>query len=342
MTAFVAKRSGKLLLLGCSIAISFVVAEVVLRIYSAGYLLIPIDGHPVLHHVQPSNLEFTSYNIAEEFGGHSVIYDKDGFRVPHHEYAYDNSLKDVVFLGDSFVEASEVPYEQTFVSLFAEEFENFNARNFGVSSYSPLLSYLQLKHYLNSIKPVLVVHLVFENDLEDDRQYYSLAERENGTVTAVPGEVDSPVRRFLRQFYVARLVHRALITVQALAKNSFEEGENKVSLYLDDPDLGEITPYYINKISQLATEHNIRYLLMCVPSKLKFNEMREHNDICKKIKKLASDSKIEYVDLDSFFSNNADGEKPFFDRNIHLNATGHRLTHLALINYLKSNPQSLQ
>ena len=61
----------------------------------------------------------------------------------------------------------------------------------------------------------------------------------------------------------------------------------KKSYYLEDPEIGETTPHFIKKISQMAKEENIKYLLMCVPSKLKFNEMREHEDICKKIKSLS-------------------------------------------------------
>ena len=116
---------------------------------------------------------------------------------------------------------------------------------------------------------------------------------------------------------------------------------DRVSLYLEDPDLGEITPYYINKIHQLLENKNARYLIMCVPSKLKFNDMREHKDICLKIKDLANQLGIEYVDLDGFFSRHIGNGKPFFERNIHFNETGHLLTYQALVDYLKSNPQAV-
>jgi len=332
------KWSQRLLLVICSVGISLVIAEVTLRLFSAGYLGHPTDGHPILHHVQPSNFEFTSFDVADEFGGHMVVYDKDGFRIPRHGYEYDDSLKDVIFLGDSFVEASEVPYEETFVSLFAAEFEQFNARNFGVSSYSPLLSYLQLQNFLDDLDPVLMVHLVYENDLQDDIKYGKLAVRDGGRITAVPGRPNSTAHLLLRESYVARLINRARLTVKALTNEYASDGEDRISYYLDDPELGDVTQKYLRKISEFLAEKDIRYLLMCVPSKLKFNEMRDHKDLCGKLKQFALDYGIEYVDLDDFFANNSGGQKPFYNSNIHLNTFGHRLTYLALSNYLKSHP----
>ena len=341
MTALVKRRWRNVLLLLCSLAASFVIAEAGLRYFSMGYLDHPTNGHPVLHHVQPPNFKFDTFDIAGEFEGNSVIYDKNGLRIPHGGFKFDPSRKDVVFLGDSFVESSEIPYEETFVALFGESFEDLNARNFGVSSYSPLLSYLQLKYFKTLIDPVLIVHLVFENDLEDDKNYYQLAKKQDGEVTAVPGDPNGVVHELLRGSYVARLANRARLTIQALMTTSLNGDENGSSNYLEDRDLGEITPQYLNKISDLAKEDGIRYLLMCVPSKVKFNEMREHRDICEKIKEFSTIFDIEYVDLDDYFSRNANGQKPFFDKNIHFKELGHRLTYLALLGYLKSHPLSV-
>lgn len=335
-------RSGKVLLLVCSVAISIVIAEIALRLASAGYLHRPLQGHPVLHHTQPANFEFTSYDFMGEFSGVRVTYNEDGFRIPQRGYEFDDSLKDIVFLGDSFVEASEVPYEQSFVGLFAKDFKNVNVRNFGVSSYSPLLSYLQLNYFMDSLDPRMIVHLVFENDLGDDRVYYNAAKSENGQIVAVPGDSGGAVRQFLWQFYVARLVRRAQVTIQEMVRSSDREEESKISHYLEDPELEPITARYIEKTWQTASEHNVRYLLMCVPSKIKFNEMGNHNDICKKVNDFASDLGIEYVNLDVFFSNNVNGEKPFFDNNIHLNSTGHRLIYLALKEYLATSPERFE
>jgi len=326
------------LLVICSIGVSIVVAELVLRYFSAGYLDHPTSGHPILHHVQPADFEFTSFDIEDEFGGHLVIYNENGLRVPKHGYVYDDSLRDVIFLGDSYVEASEVSYDDSFVGLFAEEFPDFNARNFGVSSYSPLISYLQLKLLKDSIDPVLIVHLIFENDLEDDQRYYDRAEWQDGQITAVPGKSPSTIHLLLRESYVARLINRARWTVDALARNAMNGQDNTVSYYLQDPDLGQVTTDYVVKTAELARDWGSRYLVMCVPSKIKFNKLQEHKDVCAKIKAFARDSNIEYVDLDEYFSANLNGRKPFFDWNIHFNRTGHRLTYRALVDYLKERP----
>lgn len=332
----------KLVTIVCSIVVSLALAEAGLRIFSVGYLGHPTDGHPILHHVQPPNFEFTSFDLAAEFGEHSVMYDENGFRVPYHGFKYNDSLKDIIFLGDSFVEASEVPYEQIFVSLFAKQFPEYNARNFGVSSYSPLISYLQLKYFMNTIDPVMIVHLLFDNDIEDDQRYYNLSEGEDGNVTAVPGEPNDTVHELLRRSYVARLFNRARLTIQALARGGVTGDEEGRAYYLDDPDLGQVTPKYLTKISQLAEAKGIRYVLMCVPSKIKFNEKQEHKDLCRKIKHFSEKSGFEYLDLDDFFSNNLNDQNPFYGRNIHFNKLGHYLTYLALLDYLKSHPLGAQ
>ena len=336
MFSFYSGRGGNIFLLTCSLAVALAAAEIVLRLASVGYGAVPMDGHPVLHHTQPSSYEFTVYDVNDEFGGHIVTYDEDGFRVPYNGYDYVDSLRDVVFLGDSFVEASEVPYEKSFVGLFDKEFEKYNVRNFGVSSYSPLISYLQVKYYSKTIKPTMIVHLIFENDLADDSKYYDLSQKKDGIITAVPGKPITALHRFLRRFYVARLIKRAQITIQEMANNKLHNNEKKKSIYLEDPVIGEITRHFINKISQFVNDNDIQYLLMCVPSKLKFNQMREHKDICEKIKLLSSELEIEYVDLDDFFSRHISDRKPFFEIDTHFNELGHRLTYLALIDYLRS------
>ena len=69
MCLFRKERWGKFLTVLCSLAISVVVAEVMLRFASAGYLSMPTDAHPVLHHTQPSNFEFTSFDPGPGFDG---------------------------------------------------------------------------------------------------------------------------------------------------------------------------------------------------------------------------------------------------------------------------------
>ena len=64
-----------------------------------------------------------------------------------------NSKYRILFIGDSFTEGVNLPYEKTFVGIIDQGLDknNFEVLNAGVSSFSPKLYYLKIKHLLETI-----------------------------------------------------------------------------------------------------------------------------------------------------------------------------------------------
>ena len=74
-----------------------------------------------------------------------------------------------------------------------------------------------------------------------------------------------------------------------------------------------------------------RYVLMCVPSILRFNFGIDHeNLLCNDLEEFALEHSIDYVDLRPEFERSEPGN-PFFETDLHFNGTGHRLVYEALL-----------
>ena len=323
------------LLVTASVAAFLAVIELILRVTSLGYLGIPVEGHPVLHHVNPANLEFSTYDLRGEVDETLVIYDEYGFRVPDRSHEYLKDKESVVFLGDSFVEASEVEYWDSFVGLFAKAHADKSVYNMGVTSYGPLLSYLQLKYHAKTVTPNLVYHLLYENDPADDERYYADATFQDDIAVAVSGKATNYFFNLLRHIYVARFLRRAQLTLMALIKPSSIPGQprqtgDRLPRKSDTVALGEINKRYIKLISAYTLGLKARYVLLCVPSKTRFNDGVDDKNFCVDVKGFAAREGIDYIDLDAYFAGNTTA-KPFYGRNIHFNKIGHRMVFSAIM-----------
>ena len=139
-----------------SLLLSFFVAELIFRSLEIGYGNNPLESSKIYHHVHPLNYTFRIHDPHGEYGGHNIYYDEKGFRVENNNV---NILKDsdnldsIIFLGDSFTEAVQVPYKDTFASLTGLAL-GFPVINLGVSSYSPMLYKLQSKKILSQLSQI--------------------------------------------------------------------------------------------------------------------------------------------------------------------------------------------
>ena len=114
----------------------------------------------------------------------------------------------VVLLGDSFLQASAIEYEDVFYSILNREFKArglpIEVINMGVAGYSTIQEYLLFHHQAVKYKPDLVI-LFFSvhNDLienyppQEFKPGYKLT---NGELEYVPFEVKGGRRNFLRDF----------------------------------------------------------------------------------------------------------------------------------------------
>jgi hypothetical protein len=98
--------------------------------------------------------------------------DSRGFKA----FTPKDSLKhapNVLFLGDSYVQAVEVSNEETFYAQMAKQYQ-MNIFAFGASGWGNYQEYLLLDKYLEEIKPDIIVWEICANDVIDDYEKLEL------------------------------------------------------------------------------------------------------------------------------------------------------------------------
>lgn len=182
---------------------------------------------------------------------HYVVFrtDENGFRNPP-----GITEADIAFIGDSFVEAGNVPEEDTFICLAGQQL-GLTAVNLGRAHYGPQQELIVMERYAFKYHPKTVVWVLFEgNDVRNADEYF------NGkpTEASLPyGPLDRPEARgtvwfddyelyelapppeggVWRQGATARFNDNAFLRAHVrggnLLKNgSFEEGTNGLAFWL--------------------------------------------------------------------------------------------------------------
>ncbi len=129
-------------------------------------------NHPIFHHMLRADVHYKKY---KSFEGLTVFCtDNHGFR--NKCGVKSGKYFDLAFIGDSFVEAATVKYEESFVGLL-DEFSKKKIINLGVTSYAPKI-YLSKINYLlkNDFYFKHIVVFIDVGDLYDDSIHYVLNE----------------------------------------------------------------------------------------------------------------------------------------------------------------------
>ena len=157
-----------------SIIFSLVSSEICLRILKLGYNNAPLNPSNTSHHEHPYNFKFTSYSPQGEWDNFLIEYDEYGNRVIEKNCKLGSSENqyEIVFLGDSFTEAAQVNNSESFSGIVQKELciDGATIHNFGVSSYSPVLSFAHLiqqnenNKKLKLTKGSKIIHFLFEKE----------------------------------------------------------------------------------------------------------------------------------------------------------------------------------
>ena len=332
--------------------IIFLFCETYLRITRRGYNVQPINPSSYNHHEHPKNFQFRSYHPSKEWGDFLISFDEFGNRKIDGICKKDNGFNsNIIFLGDSFTEAIQVSDRKSFSGLVQKELcdKKIKINNLGVTSYSPVLSYLQLKNQLKKNKNIkfkdsTIIHLLSERDAEDDTKYFKqikvLNEKNSSSETIFIDSKEklSILKMLSRNLYTFRLLRRIVLTI----KESITENKNQINLpktgslftstdrcYLLNKDL-KVTIKFVNKIDSLVKNYGARYILMALPDKPKNKEISNYS--C--YKEIAINSKIQFIDSpEEFFENPS---KYYFPKDLHLNILGNKLLSNKIIKFINS------
>lgn len=318
------------------VTLALLPVECALRYFKIGYGNSPFNTDRKLHHVHPRNYQFVAYDPGGEYGGHHIFYDADGLRtsgstVNEMAAAAAKSTR-IAFMGDSFVEAISVSFEDSFVGrLKATGNPETALVNFGVSSYSPILYSIQWDEVVRRMAPTHVVLMVFSNDFRDDREYAKSATTgSSGAFVAVPGPSSNWLSELLRSFFVFRLVRRFERQINWNLNQSSDESFRSTGGYIEEnPRLEALTTDQLLILSQKIRATGAHFILTAVPSKYQVAHLDEpigNDSLDSRLAAWAASNGIEYVSLTPAFLKNArSGRNLFFERDIHFSREGHRV-----------------
>jgi hypothetical protein len=256
------KTRHNVLAVSIGFAVAFGLAELILRVLGLGYGEGPYISDPNLYHLHPTDYTFTSHIPSNEYGGHLVYYDDQGLVADPAsrtgESAADTKYR-VAFVGDSFTEARQVSWANSFVGLLSVAgADSATVKNYGVSGYSPIFYAVQYGSKVEPFRPTLVVCLLYSNDIYDDETTAEIAQwSESGRPLAIPGPRDTRWRTLLRKSYLMRLVRRVQLTLA---------WENWV-LVEENRDISPLSDHLMRTLVDDVERSGSDFVLMVVPSR---------------------------------------------------------------------------
>lgn len=327
-----------------STLIAFLIAEVFLRIIGVGYGNAPLERSHIYHHMHPINYQFLMHNPNGEYGGFHVYYDNLGFRVKD-EASQTNELIDeekaIIFMGDSFTEGNQVPYDETFVSLVSERLQ-VPSVNFGVSSYSPLMYELQIKNIVSQFNANTVVLQIYSNDFSDDRAYFKYAVLKNFEIIGIDGGENNVIVTFLRKSYLARFIRKNQLLLQEILTNPNDTNEVPYSAFdyeqgVTDEDLLN-TVNILRRIDSYLDEKNKKLYVFLIPSKTlsMAEECCLRDNLYTRFYSALDEVEIDTIDVRSYFEQSNDQNELFFNKDIHLTSKGHMAVASSIVSYLSN------
>ena len=328
------KRSDLLSLVG-SIIVCILGSEFFLRIAKLGYNNTPLNPSNLVHHEHPRNYSFSAYSPLGEWDNFVIKTNEHGDRIVG-SCSKEKQSGQVILLGDSFVEGFQVKDSETIAGKLQNLYcdQGIKVSNLGVSSYSPILSYVQICHRLKDKKLILqkskvnkIVHILYDNDISDDLDYADSFSSSLPCPTVSRNSRLSPMQILSRNSYLARFLQRFRLTIKFMMKKDRNIG-------LDISSGNRFTPSdkcnqsidhlihtskFIEKIKDLSILYGADYFLSAIPHDSRKAKMTNYTCF-QKIAKLAG---VEFIPTPIELFQQPDIY--YFKKDMHLNASGSKI-----------------
>lgn len=345
-----------LLLLIATLFLILIILELVFRfIYPVSDTLYNWDEFLGYKHISDK-----SGKVVISEGISKVSFNKEGFRDINHNIANNGNKTRIVFLGDSFVDALQVNFHDTFFEILQKNLNEkypgkYEVFNFGMSAFSTAQEYLSYENYASKYNSDYVFLLFFINDpydscLPDSTKptYYI----ENNVVKIrnftpryhsnfeifISNHLKTLV--FLRERYYdfRRMIEAKKTMGNKTGKIEFEK------IFLKEYDnqtreCWDITSYFINKLDKEIKSKNWKLIIVIVPHPASIYKEDKKRFLQKdtylpekdfdfekpqeKITKILSDNRITFINLEPFFKKSE--KRVYFPIDGHFNKQGHEL-----------------
>ena len=241
----------------------------------------------------------------------------------------------VLFVGDSFTEASQVEATEAFPAMVAAEVAGVTYCNAGVGGYSTLQQLLALQSEIQTIAPAMVVVTIYENDFADNlmpyfsglgpRPYLNLSTANIRTVTEL--NIDA-FERYLQPAWGAYWLYQHSAIYRSIHKNLFLPRQSNALARLESharsqfstADLRRAMHHLIKKMVSTVRSSDAEILITAIPTReaVQRGEAASHSWL----KTTCAELGVPFLSLlDALRKETA--ERAYFAKDIHLTKAGH-------------------
>lgn len=366
-------KFSNIIILSFSILLSVILSEMLLRV-------VPIPGIEMrcasefdpdtnLYRYAPNTL-ILKWNVNNELIKRSV--NSEGFVDREHTIEKPSGIYRIGFFGDSYVEAIQMPLENTFFRIVEQKLKPFNVETlaFGVNGHGMLHSYLKSKKYADYFNLDMVVYVFCENDLGDQikeikgAKTLPYAEAVNGTLIVDNTSValhyeNSHWKKLKNLFYNNSVLFQTIYKRVLLLKEHglqilTNKNEMTMSTKTDSrtsvPHMGDLPSSwpepYKSKAKQLGElvitqwvnetkQHKRKFAILYVPRQTEWHKKTEDQDSWKPwLEHVCRKLNIDFIDpSESFRKVSQTGLQIYQD---HFTKIGHRAFADSFVNWFET------
>jgi hypothetical protein len=280
-----------------------------------------------------------------------------GFHSKEHETDKKKDFFRIAIIGDSFIEASQVPVEKTFAYLLEQELNSqagkerkYEVIPFGISSHGTYESLLYLKAYALDFKPDLVIAAYSLNDLDDDAGKMIRFDEAGRPVLEIGPVGRKSIIQKAKDFSKRNLRKSVLVTTLRreilLLKTGFEE--KIVTAPLSDKfeitaKAWDIEEKLLSAFNEISKEGGSKFLLISLADARVYSDSVNDTGETEKLKSIAEKNSFSYFDMMPVFKNRLAKENKMivWPCDGHWNEDGNQWAADALFEYLVKNENLL-
>ncbi len=334
---------GKLVLILLSTVITLGLLELGLRFLGPPPASAPFVPDAVLHHVKMRDFAFRSYNPDDQFAPFIIYWDARGLVAdPEKKFIFDplRHIHKIAVVGDSFVEASQVPYANSFTGLLNKYSQpDVFFFNWGIASCSPVIYVPLWRTRILETHPEHVFLLLYENDVSEDEYFAKMAVFDGkGLPLRVTAPPEPAILNWVRRSSLFRFLRFAFIkTLAGIHPKSDPTASNAGEFLELSPDISPFTERMILGLRKEIEESGSKLTVIAVPSRRAdlFGDPSDgHVSFATKVAAWCHGHDIDYIDLEKSFQEwrKTNGNaKLFFKKDIHWTSAAHRLAAEAIM-----------
>ena len=295
--------------------------------------------HSTFHHNLAPNV--TTKNA---YWGHyyELCTDGHGFKSPCSQRSIDQKHYDIAFVGDSFTEGVGLPYENTFVGMFAKNNPKLKIANLGVVGTSPTIYFNKVKYYVEH--GLRFDHVIAFVDISDVRNEALLYFEENGIVVGRFGEPNR-LKLALRDMFPHSYVLLKSIKDHVASPAVWDDPDGEWTYRPNSPNYGpKGVSYGVKKSMKKMTElyeylkdHNIKLSVGVYPwmNQLKYDKatnlhQKQWQQFCRNRCEMFIDANKRFFDYLARFDFEKTAADLYIPGDIHFSTAGNELIYQAL------------